>query len=121
MLLEGKPPELVALYAQVEKIVGGFAGVEILTRGRYALFRTTRIFADLVFMKDALRLAILLDRTAGDPIFFKVGRMSRTRIGHVARITKPGDVRAVVPYLREAWRFARSEDQKPLNRRARRK
>jgi hypothetical protein len=36
--------------------------VEVVTRNRYALFRTTRIFADLTVMRDALRVAIHLGR-----------------------------------------------------------
>ena len=78
-------------------------------RGRYALFRTTRIFADLVFMKDALRLAILLDREVKDPRFSKVGRMSTHRVAHVMKIRDAADLRAAKSYLIEAWRFATRE------------
>jgi ABC-type uncharacterized transport system ATPase subunit len=86
-------------------------GVEIVARGRYALFRTTRIFADLVFMSDALRLAIVLDREVRNPLFFKIQRMSAHRVGHVAKLRIAADLRAVSPYLKDAYRFARSERQ----------
>lgn len=108
-LLKGKPESLVKLYLDLEKKLKAFGRVEIVARGRYALFRTTRIFADLVFMSDALRLAILLNREVKDPLFFKIGRMSTQRIGHVAKLRDKADLRAVLPYLKEAYRFAQAE------------
>ena len=45
-----------------EHALEGRDDVEIVTKDRYALFRTTRIFADLVFMRDALRLAVHMKR-----------------------------------------------------------
>ena len=44
-LLRGKAPELVKLYRSMEKALKTHRDVEIVMRGRYALFRTTRIFA----------------------------------------------------------------------------
>ncbi len=108
-LLEGKPEALVKLYLVLEKTLKGFGGVEIVARGRYALFRTTRIFADLVFMSDALRLAILLDREVKHPLFLKIQRMSTHRVGHVAKLRNSAELRAVTPYLKEAYRFAQGE------------
>lgn len=105
-LLKGKPAPLVKLYLSLEKSLKAWGGVEIVARGRYALFRTTRIFADLVFMKEALRLAILLDREVKHPMFFKIGRMSAHRIAHVAKLRTAAELRAVKPYLKEAYRFA---------------
>src|SRR5262245_20370569 len=66
-LLRGKPGLLTELYRSLEKALHGYGGVEVVAKDRYALFRTTRIFADLVFTRDSLRLAILLDREASDP------------------------------------------------------
>jgi hypothetical protein len=114
-LLTGKPEPLLKLYLSLEKTLKSLPGVEIVARGRYALFRTTRIFADLVFMKDALRVAILLDREAEDPRFFKVGKMSAHRVAHVARIRNAAELRAVQPYLKEAYRFARKEGVRSLD------
>ena len=110
-LLEGKTAPLVRLYESLEKTLKSLDGVEIVHRGRYALFRTTRIFADLVFMKDALRLALLLPRRVNDPLFFKVAGMSGRRIGHVAKLRRASELRRVLPYLKEAWGFARSEGE----------
>jgi predicted transport protein len=111
-LLEGKPEPLVKLYLVLEKTLKGLGGVEIVAHERYALFRTTRVFADLVFMSDALRLAILLDREVKDPLFFKIGRMSRHRVGHVTKLRSSAELRAVTPYLKEAYRFAQSEQHR---------
>jgi hypothetical protein len=105
-LLAGKREDLVRLYEALERDLKKLHGVEIVMRGRYALFRTTRIFADLVFMKDALRLAILLDREVKDSRFFKVGRMSAHRVAHVMKIRDAADVRAAKRYLTEAHQFA---------------
>jgi predicted transport protein len=108
-LLRGKPDFLVKLYEAVERTLKPLEGVEIVARDRYALFRTTRIFADLVFQRDALRLAVHLDREVRIPLFFKVGGDGR-RVGHVALLREVSDVRAVTPYLKEAYRSARSEE-----------
>jgi hypothetical protein len=106
-MLEKKPDELAGLYLKLEKQVERWAGVEIVFKPRYALFRTTRIFADLVFMKDALRLALLLEAEVRDPLFFKIGRMSAHRVAHVAKLRTPADLRAVMPHLKAAHRHAR--------------
>lgn len=109
-LLKGKPAVLVALYRTLERTLAPLGGVEIVTRDRYALFRTTRIFADLVFQKDALRLVVHLDREVRIPLFFKVQGGGGRRVAHVAMLREASDVRAVTPYLKEAYRSARSEE-----------
>ena len=63
-MLAGKPESLVRLYLAMERTLKALGGV---AKRRYALFRTTRVFADLVFMRDALRLAILLNREVKIP------------------------------------------------------
>ena len=108
-LLAGKPAALAKLYVALEKDVKALRGVEIVYRGRYALLRTTRIFADLVFMRDALRLAILLDRQVKDARFLKVQAMSAHRVAHVILVRTAADLRAALPYVRDAHRFAVGE------------
>jgi predicted transport protein len=108
-LLTGKPEPLVKLYSELEKKLKAFGRVEIVARGRYALFRTTRIFADLVFMRDALRLHLLLDRQVTDPLFFKTLAMSAHRISHVAKLRNKTDLSRILPYLKEAYFFARAD------------
>jgi hypothetical protein len=101
-VLRNRSPELVELYGALEKFVRTLGPVEVVARERYVLLRTTKIFADLVIMKDAVRCAIHLARRVDDPRFFKVGE-SRGMITHVAKLTTKGELRAMQPYLREAY------------------
>src|SRR5262245_52844628 len=71
-VLQGRAPELVAIYAALEAYAKSLGPVEVVARERYVLFRSARIFADLVMMADAVRLAVHLGRKAADPAFFKV-------------------------------------------------
>ena len=117
LLLRGKPPALVKVYQALERDLAKWGPHETFTRERYALYRIGRGFADLVFMRDGLRLAIYLGRTRRASCFFKVGRMSTHRIIHVAMLRTLTDWRTVRPYLKEAYRFAQEEDasrQKPV-------
>lgn len=108
-LLAGRPAGLVKLYRDLEKFARGLGKVEIVAKQRYVLFRTTRIFADLVFMRDALRLAVVLEQEQSSPLFFKIGRMSGRRIVHVARLGDAADLRAIKPHVRKAYEFAERE------------
>ena len=109
LLLRNKPAVLVDLFQSLEKIVQSYEGVEVVTKDRYALFRTTRIFADLVFTRDALRLVIHLREEASSPLFFKVARSENGRVAHVAMLHDAAELEAVQPYLKKAYDFARSE------------
>lgn len=106
-MLADKPADLVALYEKLERAAKSHGAVEVVAKDRYALFRTTRIFADVVFMKDALRLALQLDRVIDDPIFFKTVQDPRGRVQQVAKLRTPADLRTIEPYLGEAYRYAR--------------
>jgi hypothetical protein len=108
-LLKNRPPELADLYRKLETTVKGFGGVEVVTRNRYALFRTTRIFADLTVMRDALRVVIHLGRRASASHFMKVGQ-GGNRVSHVALVRTSEDLRAITPFLREAFTLAESEE-----------
>lgn len=83
--------------------------MEVVTRNRYALFRTTRIFADLTVMRDALRIVIHLARKAGTRDFIKIAQGSN-RVSHVALVRTVEDLRTLIPFLREAFDLAKSED-----------
>ena len=83
--------------------------MEIVTRNRYALFRTTRIFADLTVMRDALRVVIHLDRKAVAPYFIKIGPRDK-RVSHVALLRTAEDLRTIIPFLREAFDLAVREE-----------
>jgi hypothetical protein len=109
-LLRGKQPSLAKVYEALDRDFAKWGPHETLYRERYALFRTTRGFADLVFMQDGLRLALYLDRQVTAPCFFKVGRVSANRIIHVAMLRTITDWGMVRPYLKEAYRLTVQED-----------
>jgi len=79
--------------------------VEFVARDRYVLFRSNRIFADLVVMSDALRLAIHLSRKAKHRLFFKVGS-DRKHVTHVAKLHTLDELEMMKPFLREAYEFS---------------
>ena len=108
-LLKGRPPALTDLYRKLETTVRGFGDVEVVTRNRYALFRTTRIFADLTVMRDALRVVIHLGRKASAPCFIKIGQ-GDNRVSHVALVRTAEDLRTIIPFLREAFDLAVNEE-----------
>jgi predicted transport protein len=107
-LLKGRPRALADLYRKLETTVRSFGEVEVVTRERYALFRTTRIFADLTVTRDALRVVVHLGRTVSAPCFIKTGP-NGSRVSHVVSVRTPEDLRTVMPFLREAFDLAVSE------------
>jgi hypothetical protein len=107
-LLKNRPAALVDLYQKLEATVRGFGGVEVVTRNRYALFRTTRIFADLTVMRDALRVVIHLSRKAAAPCFIKVAQGDK-RVAHVALVRTVADLRVITPFLLEAFKASLRE------------
>jgi predicted transport protein len=108
-LLKGRPPSLADLYRKLETTVRSFGEVEVVTRDRYALFRTTRIFADLTVMRDALRVVIHLGRKVKKPYFIKVGASGK-RVSHVVLVRTAEELRTIVPFLREAFDLAAGEE-----------
>jgi hypothetical protein len=109
-LLKDRPPALAALYRKLETTVRGFGDVEVVTRNRYALFRTTRIFADLTVTRDALRVVIHLGRKVGARYFIKIAQGDK-RISHVAVVRTADELRAIIAHLREAFDLAVSEER----------
>ncbi len=85
-----------------------FGDVEVVKRNRYALFRKTRIFADLTVTRDALRVVIHLARRAEAPCFTRIGQSGK-RVSHVAIVRTAEDLRAITPFLHEAFDLAASE------------
>jgi Domain of unknown function (DUF5655) len=108
-LLRNRPAALTDLYGKLETTVSGFGDVEVVTRNRYALFRTTRIFADLTVMRDALRVVIHLGRKAVAPCFSKIAQGDK-RVSHVALVRTAEDLRTIIPFLLEAFDLAVSEE-----------
>ena len=107
-LLKSRPPALTDLYRKLETAVRSFGAVEVVTRDRYALFRTTRIFADLTVTRDALRVVVHLGRRISAPYFIKIAPSGK-RVSHVVLVRTAEDLRTVMPFLREAFDLAVSE------------
>lgn len=109
-VLRNRPPEIVELYTALESFVKSLGPVEFVTRERYVLFRSHRIFADLVIMSDALRLVVHLSRKASNRLFVKIGA-DRKRVSHVARLHTLAELETMKPFLREAYEFSISQGQ----------
>ena len=101
-VLRNRPEHVVRVYDSIETFVRSLGPIEIVARERYVLFRSHRIFADLVIMTDAVRVAVHLGRRVDDPMFFKVAT-DRKKVTHVAKITTAKDVGAIKRYLQEAY------------------
>ena len=103
--MRGRSDDVVRLYGAVEAFSKSLGPIELVTRDRYVLLRTVRIFADLVIMTDAVRVAIHLGRRVDDPLFFKVVS-DKKKVTHVAKLQTIRDVESVKPYLREAYELS---------------
>jgi predicted transport protein len=104
-VLRNRAPEIVELYETLERFARSLGPVEFVTRERYVLLRTNRIFADVVVMSDGLRLAIHLSRKAAHQLFIKVGA-DRKQVTHVAKLHDMEDLEAMKPFLREAYEYS---------------
>jgi predicted transport protein len=104
-VLRNRSAELIRLYTALESFAKSLGSVEVVTRERYVLLRTNRIFADLTVMTDALRLAIHLGRKAEHKLFIKVGA-DRKHVTHVVKLRDIEELEAMKPYLREAYEYS---------------
>jgi predicted transport protein len=104
-VLRNRSPELIRLYEALESFATSLGPVELVTRERYVLLRSTRIFADAVVMSDALRLAIHLSREVKHELFTKVA-VDRKQVTHVAKLRDLDELEAMKPFLREAYESA---------------
>jgi predicted transport protein len=104
-VLRNRPAEIVELYAALERFVKSLGSVEFVTRERYVLLRTNRIFADLVIMPGAVRLAVHLSREKKNPLFIKIGS-DRKQVTHVAKLHNMDELEAMKPFLREAYEYS---------------
>ena len=107
-VLRSRPDSLVSLYSSLESFAKTLGPIEFVTRDRYVLLRSRRIFADLVIMPDALRVAVHLGRRMEDPIFFKIVS-DRKSVAHVAKLRDEESLSTLKPYLREAYEFSISQ------------
>ncbi|MCW5790447.1 MAG: hypothetical protein KIT72_08500 [Polyangiaceae bacterium] len=101
-ILRNRPELVVRTYAAIEVFVKSLGEIEIVTRDRYVLFRSVRIFTDLNIMADAVRVAIHLERKVEDARFIKVVA-DRKKVTHVAKLQSESDVDAMKAYIKEAY------------------
>lgn len=101
-VLRDRPAHLVALYEHVEAFATSLGPVECVTRERYTLFRSRRVFADAVIMTDALRLALHLGRRVQHSAFIKVVE-DGSQVTVVAKLRQLDELDAMLPFLREAY------------------
>jgi predicted transport protein len=104
-VLRNRSSELVDLYYAIERFATSLGSVEFVTRERYVLLRSGRIFADLVVMADAIRLAIHLSRKVEHRLFIKVAA-DRKHVTHVAKLHDIEELNAMKPFLREAYEYS---------------
>ena len=104
-VLRNRPPEIVDLYNALETFAKSLGPVEFVTRERYVLLRSNRIFADLVVMSNALRLAIHLSRKVDHELFIKIA-LDRKQVTHVTKLHNMEEFKAMKPFLREAYEYS---------------
>jgi hypothetical protein len=105
-VLRNRPEALVHIYELIEAYAKTLGPIEIVTRQRYALFRSVRIFADLTVMTSCVRLVIHLRRRVADPAFLKIVAGEKMSVSHVAKLTTPDEWKAVKSYFEEAYRVS---------------
>lgn len=101
-VLRGRPPGIIRLYEALETFAASLGPVEFVTRERYVLLRSHRIFADVVVTPDGLRLAIHLSRRVDHRLFTKVAG-DRRQVTHVAKLHDMEELEAMKPFLRQAY------------------
>ena len=101
-VLLSRPPKVVELYLALENFAKSLGPVEFVTRERYVLLRSQRIFADAIIMSDAIRLAIHLAQKTEHKLFFKVVS-DRKQVTHVVKLHDMQELEAMQPFLREAY------------------
>ena len=101
-VLRGRPAGLIELYTALEKFAESLGPVEFVTRERYVLLRSQRVFADAIIMSNAIRLAIHLGRRADHDLFIKVVA-DRKQVTVVARLHAMDELEALKPFLKEAY------------------
>lgn len=104
-VLKNRRPTIVSLYEDLERFVTTLGPVEFVTRERYVLLRSKRIFADLTVMTDALRLVVHLPRRVRHELIIKAAE-DRKRYSHVAKLYTRKDLATFKPFLREAYKFS---------------
>ena len=103
--MKNRPSSVVSLYEDLEVFVKSFGLVEFVTRNRYVLLRSNRIFSDLIITPTALRVVVHLPRRVQNALFIKIASNGK-RISHVAMLHNPKELAKFKPYLEEAYRHS---------------
>jgi hypothetical protein len=114
-VLRDRSLELVRLYEAVEAFAKSLGPIEIVARDRYVLLRSVRIFADLVMMTDAVRVAVHVRRQLNDPLFFKIVSDGKKVTG-VTKLQTEAQLKRLLPYLQEAYDASLAELPAPRAR-----
>ena len=101
-VLRDRPASVVAAYGALETFARTLGPIEIVTRERYVLFRSARVFTDVVVMTDAIRIAIHLRRRIDDARFSKIVA-DRGMVTHVTKLARANEVAAIESYVAEAY------------------
>jgi predicted transport protein len=101
-VLRHRAPELVRLFESLEAFATSLGPIELVARDRYVLLRSVRIFADVVMMTDAVRVAVHLRRPVDDSLFFKVVTDGKKVTG-VTKLQTQGQLQRLLPYIEEAY------------------
>jgi hypothetical protein len=104
-VLRNRPPEVIELYAALEKFAKSLGPVEFVTRERYVLLRSHRVFADAIIMSGAVRLAIHLPKKAEHKLFIK-SVSDRKHVTHVAKLRTMEELHSMKVFLREAYEYS---------------
>jgi hypothetical protein len=104
-VVRDRPKAIVDLYASIASFARALGPVELVTRDRYVLLRSVRLFADLVIMARAVRVAVYLGRRVDSPVFLKIAVGPRFVI-HVAKVETGKQLALVTPFLKEAYEFS---------------
>lgn len=107
-VLRNRPAVLVHIFELIEAYAMTLGPVEIVTRQRYALFRSVRIFADLTVMTSCVRLVIHLRRRVADPAFCKIVTGEKMAVSHVAKLATPDE-----------WKSSRATSRRLIGYRSR--
>ncbi len=106
-VIRGRPESLVQLLSAIEEFARSLGPIEVVTRERYVLLRSTRIFV------DAVRIAIHLRQKVAHPLFFKVGANDRGGVTHVAKIRDHQEFESLKSHLKEAYVVSLASSPKP--------
>ncbi|WP_337590116.1 MULTISPECIES: DUF5655 domain-containing protein [Xanthomonas] len=101
-ILRGRPADLVELYTALETFMTALGAVECVTRERYVLFRSCKVFADATIMTDAIRLAVHLGRRVDHAMFIK-SVTDRKQVTQIAKLHTRADLEAIKIFLHEAY------------------